>query len=116
MTTPAVTRTAQRVELDANQVLSRTWVLYKRLFTRSLGMGVVVFGVLQLVNLLVRSSHYRSLFALVSLLLTVAGVALIQGGLVEIVRSLHEDGDDDPSVTEAFEHASGRVWKLISVD
>src|SRR2546423_11498430 len=106
MTNYAVTRTVRRVELDANYVLSRTGALDKRLFTRSLGMGGVVFGVLQLVNLLVRSSHYRSLFALVSILLTVAGVALVQGALVEIVRSLHEDGDDDPSVMEAFEHAS----------
>jgi hypothetical protein len=39
----------------------------------------------------------------------------VQGGLVEIVRGLHEDGDDDASVFAALGRASGRVMKLVCV-
>jgi hypothetical protein len=111
----AVTQPVRRVELDPNAVLSQTWALYKRLFTRSVLMGAVVFGVLQLVESLASASHHRVLLGLLSILLTVAGIALLQGGLVEIVRGLHVDGDDEVSVLEVFQRASGRVWKLVRV-
>jgi len=85
----AVTRTVQRLELDANAVLKEAWRLYKRLFTRSLVMGAVVFGLLNIVNELVRSGQAGVRVGLVSIVVTIAGTALLQGGLVEIVRGLH---------------------------
>ena len=115
MTEYAVTQPVGRVELDRSAVLSQTWVLYKRLFTRSVLMGAVIFGGLQLVDSLARASHHQVLLGLLYILLTVFGIALLQGGLVEIVRGLHVDGDDEVSVLELFQRASGRVWKLVRV-
>src|SRR5207244_5090756 len=111
----AVTRTVQRLELDANAVLKEAWRLYKRLFTRSLVMGAVVFGLLNIVNELVRSGQAGVLVGLVSIVVTIAGTALLQGGLVEIVRGLHMDGDDEATAFDALERASGRLGKLVAV-
>jgi hypothetical protein len=110
-----VTRTVQRVDLDASAVLSQAWRLYKRLFARSIVMGAAVLGALQLVEAFARSG--RSGFAVgpFALALSIAGIALLQGGLVEIVRGLHVDGDDDASVSDALARAGGNVWKLIAV-
>lgn len=115
MTDFAVTRTVEKVELDANAVLKEAWRLYKRLFTRSLVMGAVVFGCLNLVNEVVRSRHASLLVALSSIVVTIAGTALLQGGLVEIVRGLHVDGNDEATALEALGRASGRLGKLIAV-
>lgn len=109
-----VTPAVRRVELDANAVLKEAWRLYKRLFTRSLLMGGVVFGVIQFVDALGRSRGGTG-FALLGLVLAIGGTALLQGGLVEIVRGLHVDGDDEASVGEALGRASGRVLKLVRV-
>jgi hypothetical protein len=115
MTEFAVTRTVEKVELDANAVLKEAWRLYKRLFTRSLVMGAVVFGVLNLLDELVRSGRAGLVVALVSLAVTIAGTALLQGGLVEIVRGLHVDGDDDATALDALGRAGGSLGKLIAV-
>ena len=53
--------------------------------------------------------------SLLSLVLAFTGTALVQGGLVEIVRGLHDDGDDEASVGEALGRASGRILKLVRV-
>jgi hypothetical protein len=111
----AVTRTVQRVELDANAVLKQAWRLYKRLFFRSVLMGAAVFGVIHFVQALAGSGRSGIALTLLALTLSIGGVALVQGGLVEIVRGLHDDGDDDVSVVEALSRASGRVLKLVSV-
>ena len=105
---------AQRVRIDANDVLKRAWQLYKRLFARSLVIGGLVFGTLHFIEAVGRSRHSAGL-NLLSLVLVFAGTALVQGGLVEIVRGLHADGDDDASVGEALRRAGGRVPKLVRV-
>ena len=105
---------AQRVRIDANDVLKRAWQLYKRLFARSLVIGGLVFGTLHFVEAIARSRHSAGL-SLLSLVLVFAGTALVQGGLVEIVRGLHADGDDEASVGEALRRAGGRVTKLVRV-
>jgi hypothetical protein len=97
---------AQRVRIDANDVLKRAWQLYKRLFARSLVIGGLVFGTLHFIEAVGRSRHSAGL-NLLSLVLVFAGTALVQGGLVEIVRGLHADGDDDASVGEALGRAAG---------
>jgi len=106
--------TVQRVQIDANDVLKRAWQLYKRLFVRSMVIGGVVFGALHLVQAVARSRNSAGL-SLLSLVLAFMGTALVQGGLVEIVRGLHVDGDDEASVGEALGRASGRVLKLVRV-
>jgi hypothetical protein len=110
-----VTRNVERIELDANAVLKEAWRLYKRLFARSLLMGVIVFGLLHFLEALLRSGRGGALVGLLTLVFTVGGIALLQGGLVEIVRGLHVDGDDEPSALAALQRASGRVWKLVRV-
>jgi hypothetical protein len=107
-----VTRTVQRVELDANAVLKEAWRLYKRLFTRSVLMGAVVLGVMHLFQALAGSSG-SAFVPVLGLVLSVAGIALLQGGLVEIVRGLHTDGDDEASIPEVLARASGKIWKLV---
>jgi uncharacterized membrane protein YesL len=111
----AVTRNIERVELDASAVLGEAWRLYKRLFTRSVVLGAIVFGVLSLLELLARSGRAGAALGLLSFAFTLAGVALLQGGLVEIVRGLHTDGDDEPAATELIGRASGELGKLVCV-
>jgi hypothetical protein len=106
-----VTRTVQRVELDANAVLKEAWRLYKRLFTRSVLMGAAVLGAMHLFQALAGGSGF--VIGVLGLVLSVAGIALLQGGLVEIVRGLHTDGDDEASITEVLARASGKIWKLV---
>jgi hypothetical protein len=108
-----VTRTVQRVELDANAVLKEAWRLYTRLFTRSVLMGGALLGLMHLFQALAGSSGSGFVIAVFGLVLSVAGIALLQGGLVEIVRGLHTDGDDEASITEVLARASGKIWKLV---
>jgi Membrane domain of glycerophosphoryl diester phosphodiesterase len=115
MTDLAVTRTARRAELDANLVLKQAWRLYKRLFARSVLMGATVLGAMHLVQALASSGRSGAVVPLLALALGVGGIALLQGGLVEIVRGLHADGDDDASIAEVLGRASGKIWKLVCV-
>jgi hypothetical protein len=109
----AVARTVQRVELDANAVLVQAWRLYRRLFARSLLLSGLIFGSLHIAEAFARS-HGRNIgVGLLTIMLAVAGTALLQGGLVEIVRGLHLDGDDKASLGEVLARASGRTLKLI---
>ena len=108
-----VTRTVQRVELDANAVLKEAWRLYKRLFRRSVLMGAAVLGVMHLFQVLAGSTGSGFVIPVLGLVLSVAGIALLQGGLVEIVRGLHTDGDDEASIAEVLARASGKTWKLV---
>jgi hypothetical protein len=78
-------------------------------------MGAVVFGCLNLVNEIVRSRHASLLVALSSIVVTIAGTALLQGGLVEIVRGLHVDGNDEATALDALGRAGDRLGKLIAV-
>ena len=111
----AAAPTGGRVQLSALDVLSRAWDLYKRLFARSAVMAGVVFGVLNLFQVLLRGSGSPRLLAIVALVLSIGGTALLEGGLVEIVRGLHVDGDDDASVSEAFGRAGGELGTLVGV-
>ena len=111
----ALTRVVERVELDANAVLKRAWELYKRLFLRSVSLGLIIFGALHLVEALVRSGRAGFGVALLAIVLAITGVALLQGALVEIVRGLHEDGDDYPSLPEVLQRSARRTGKLVVV-
>jgi hypothetical protein len=106
---------AQRVKLDANAILKQAWALYKRLFMRSVLMGAVVFGTLHLVQALAAKSQHPASLGLLSIDFGISGVAHVQGGLVELVRDLHDDGDATVSMVEILRRASGRLGKLVCV-
>jgi hypothetical protein len=111
----AVSRTAARARLDANAALKEAWSLYKRLFGRSVLLGAVVLGSLHLVEALAAVSRSGMLASLLALVLGIAGIALLQGGLVEVVRGLHADGDDDASLGDVLTRSATRLWKLVAV-
>ena len=111
----AVSNPVTGIKLSASAVLSEAWRLYKRLFARSVLMGAIVFGIVQLLDALAVAEHNVLLLNLVTVLLTMTGLALLQGGLVEIVRGLHVDGNDRVSVAQAFRRASSKLSKLIRV-
>jgi hypothetical protein len=110
-----VTRSVRRVELDANAVLKQAWSLYRRLFGRSVLLGAVVLGALHFVQALASFGRSGVLVSLLAVVLGIAGVALLQGGLVEVVRGLHVDGDDDASLGDVLSQAAGRLGRLIAV-
>jgi hypothetical protein len=112
VTDHAVTRRAEPVQLDATAVLKEAWSLYKRLFARSLGIGAIVFGIAHFFDVVPGGGF---LLALITLVLAFAGTALVQGGLVEIVRGLHVNGDDDPSLAQVLTRAGTRIGKLVAV-
>jgi hypothetical protein len=105
----------QRVNLKRGWVLSQAWDLYKRLFLRSFLMGIVVLGAVNLLRGLAQSGRGGLIVSLFALLASIFGFALLQGGLVEIVRALHVDGDDDPSIGEVLGRASEKLAKLVCV-
>jgi len=101
------------VTFNARSVLAQAWRLYTRLFTRTFLMALVVFGAINILLAPLRGGHAGVMVALLAIVAATFGCALLQGALVEIVRGLHEDGDDEPSGFEALARASGRVWKLV---
>jgi hypothetical protein len=111
----AVTENVSRVELRVGATLKLAWRLYRRLFARSIVLGAIVFGAINLLEALVRGGHTGTWLTLLTLVLALTGVAVLQGGLVEIVRGLHVDGDDDASVMEAFRRAGGKAFKLLRI-
>jgi hypothetical protein len=114
MSEVAVRRSVRPVQLDANAVLKQAWSLYKRLFGRSVLLGALVLGAMHLVEALATAGSSRT-GLLATLVLGVAGIALLQGGLVEIVRGLHHDGDDETSIGDVLAQSSTRLGKLVAV-
>jgi hypothetical protein len=111
----AVTEHVSRNELQVGPTLKLAWRLYRRLFARSVTLGAIVFGVVHLLEALVRDGRTGTWVGLLTVVLALAGVAVLQGGLVEIVRGLHEDGDDDASVVDVFRRAAGKAGKLLRI-
>lgn len=104
--------TPARAPIGAGAILGEAWRLYKRLFARTFFLALVVLGVVNLLRVTMAHEHGVAP-ALIALGGTVFGGALIQGALVEVVRGLHEDGDDDVTAFEALARASSRLWKLV---
>ncbi|HSS80759.1 MAG TPA: hypothetical protein VLK24_06140 [Gaiellaceae bacterium] len=114
MSEVAVRRSVRPVQLDANAVLKQTWSLYKRLFGRSVLLGALVLGAMHLVEALATTRRSQA-GLLLALVLSVAGIALLQGGLVEIVRGLHHDGDAETSIGDVLAQSATRLGKLVCV-
>ena len=106
--------TTSRTTFTARAVLREAWRLYTRLWTRSLLMSGLIFGSLHFLQIVFRSRG-GLLVGLLTLVLTVMGTSLLQGALVEVVRGLHEDGDDDPSALEALGRAGTKLGRLVGV-
>ncbi|HEX3686567.1 MAG TPA: hypothetical protein VHU60_03205 [Gaiellaceae bacterium] len=114
MSDVAVRPSALPVQLDANAVLKQAWSLYKRLFGRSVLLGALVLGAMHLVEALAQAGQSTA-GLLLALVLAIAGIALLQGGLVEIVRGLHHDGDDETSIGDVLAQSMARLGKLVAV-
>jgi hypothetical protein len=106
--------TATPMSFTAGAVLREAWRLYTRLWMRSMLMGGLIFGALHFLEMVFRS-HRGLLVGLLTVVLTLMGTSLLQGALVEVVRGLHEDGDDDPSALEALGRAGTKVGRLVGV-
>jgi hypothetical protein len=106
--------TATRMSFAASAVFREAWRLYTRLWMRSMLMGGLIFGALHFLEIVFRS-HRGLLVGLLTVVLTLMGTSLLQGALVEVVRGLHEDGDDDPSALEALGRAGTKVGRLVGV-
>jgi hypothetical protein len=106
--------TATRMSFAASAVFREAWRLYTRLWMRSMLMGGLIFGALHFLEIVFRS-HRGLLVGLLTIVLTLMGTSLLQGALVEVVRGLHEDGDDDPSALEALGRAGTKVGRLVGV-
>ncbi|HSC51171.1 MAG TPA: hypothetical protein VLD16_12980 [Gaiellaceae bacterium] len=115
MSEVAVTRPTRPAELDANAVLKQAWALYRRLFGRSVLLGALVLGALHFLQALATFGRTGVLVSLLALVLGVAGIALLQGGLVEVVRGLHSDGSADASLGDVLARAGSRLWRLLAV-
>lgn len=114
MSEVAVRRSVRPVQLDSNAVLKQAWLLYKRLFGRSVLLGALVLGAMHLVEALAATGRSQA-GLLLALVLGVAGIALLQGGLVEIVRGLHHNGDDETSIADVLAQSTARLGKLVCV-
>jgi hypothetical protein len=106
--------TATPTSFAASSVFREAWRLYTRLWMRSMLMGGLIFGALHFLEIVFRS-HRGLLVGLLTIVLTLMGTSLLQGALVEVVRGLHEDGDDDPSALEALGRAGTKVGRLVGV-
>jgi hypothetical protein len=94
----------------------QTQALYKRLFSRSVLVAGIVFGLANLVDpALATGGSVRLVLALLALPITFVGYALVEGALVQVVRDLHEDGDRRSSLAETFSVALARFKPLASV-
>lgn len=109
--TPAV-----EPDLAIKDVLRDTGNLYKRLFRRSVGLGLLVFGPLSLVR--EGMSHATAIPPIVRLAvvvaLTVTGTALVQGALAESVRDIHV-GAEPVGIFASYERAAARLGSLVGV-
>jgi hypothetical protein len=98
--------------MTATAVMKQTWALYRRLFLRSVGLAAIVFAVVRLLQVtLHRGGGLEALFVLV---LSFVGTSLVQGGLVEVVRALHHDGDDEVSLFDALSRSADRLGNLLA--
>jgi hypothetical protein len=88
--------------------------VYRLLFQRSVLVAATVYAVIALLEIANHASSdgAATLLAVVLLLCTLAGPALVQGALIEIVRNVHE-GRAPETTNRLFAGAAGRLVSLI---
>jgi hypothetical protein len=104
--------------MDVGAVLSEAWQLYRRFFTRFIGVAAIVFVIVGLADALLRLAAGDGVFvyvvwALFSLAVSLIGYFWLQGTLVEAVRDAR-DGSLDLPVGELFARVRPRLPALIS--
>jgi hypothetical protein len=102
------------VDLEIRSVLAETWSLYRRLFVRSVALGLAIFVLVELVQVLAHRTLAPATAGLITLSLTLAGTSILQGALVEVVRDLHE-GAEPGNAFEHYERATTRFGALVGV-
>lgn len=88
--------------------------LYRLLFQRSVLVAAIVYGAIAILQIVehAASGGAAGLLAFLVLVCTLAGPALVQGSLIQIVRSVHEGRAPEP-VRRLFAGAWGRVVRLV---
>ncbi len=92
-------------------VLGEAFVVYRRLFRRSVVVAGLIFAVVSLAQALANRTG-TAITLLVSLALSLVGGLLVQGALVEVVRDLHEGRQPAP-VNEYYNRTRGRLGTLV---
>jgi hypothetical protein len=87
--------------MDVGAVLSEAWQLYRRFFTRFIGVAAIVFVIVGLADALLRLAAGDGVFvyvvwALFSLAVSLIGYFWLQGTLVEAVRDARDGSLDLP--------------------
>lgn len=103
-----------RVDLDVRRVLGDTYTVYRELFLHTFALGLLVFGVLGMLRIVVASGHARQLGPLVVAAFAAAGTALVQGVFVDVVRAAHEN-EDGPSPEQLWRRVTPRIPTLTRV-
>lgn len=103
------------VKLNAKDVDRQVQVIYRRLFWRSVLVSGVVFAIVNLVASVLAPGLLGFALALLSLPVSFVGYALVEGALVQVVRDLHEDGDQRTSLRQTFQFAFDRLKPLVAV-
>jgi Membrane domain of glycerophosphoryl diester phosphodiesterase len=104
--------------MDIGGVLTEAWQLYRRFFTRFIGIAAIVFVIVGLADALLRAvagdgALVYFIWAVFSVAVSIVGYFWLQGALVEAVRDLR-DGSADASIGELFARVRPRLPALIS--
>jgi hypothetical protein len=118
MSTAALPNPASVTEpnLAVKNVLRDTRNLYKLLVRQSVGLGLFVFGALELVRVGMdrTPSVAPAAAALIGVALSFVGTSLVQGALAESVRDVHL-GADPASIGQSYQRAAARIGSLVGV-
>ncbi|HEV2591254.1 MAG TPA: YciC family protein [Gaiellaceae bacterium] len=100
--------------LPAGYALADALRVYRLLFQRSVLVAAIVYGCIALLEISghVASGATSSLIGLVGFVATLAGPALVQGSLIEIVRNIHEARRPE-RVRSLFSGTSKRLLTLV---
>ncbi len=107
-----------RSKLNGSEAFGEAWRVYKRLFGKSVLLGAIVFGALDLLTLAAFALLSVNVgtgvaAALVTAVLGFSGAMVLEGALIEIVRPLHVDGDAEPTLAEVWQRANSRFGALL---
>ena len=94
-----------------SEILGDAWVVYRRLWRRSVVVAGLVFAVVSLADAFAARRNTGAT-TLVSVILTLVGGLLVQGALVEVVRDLHEGREPGP-VGEYYTRTRDRLGTLL---
>jgi hypothetical protein len=101
--------------VTVRSVLGDTWMLYRRLFTRTIAIGAGVFLIVQIPGSLlglVDSTGAAALLAVAALVLSLFGSLVVQGALSGAVRDVHV-GAEERSVKGLYRDTGPRLGALV---